>query len=113
MYRQPSVSVNTPPRIGPTAVLMAAAIAHAAVALARSTGLGNAAAVMASPCGNMMAAPTPWMARAASSSGSDGAAAQTSEAATKVTSPMRRSVRLPNLSPRDPAVSRTAAKVML
>ena len=95
------------------AVLIAAAIAHAAVALPRSTGLGNAAAVMARPCGNMMAAPTPWTARAASRDGNDGAAAQTSDATMNVTRPIRKSVRLPNRSPSDPAVSNTAAKVML
>ncbi len=74
------VSVSTPPRIGPIAVLIAAAIAHAAVALARSIGLGNAAAVMARPCGSISAAPTPCTARAASSNGNDGAAAHASEA---------------------------------
>jgi hypothetical protein len=51
--------VSTPPRIGPIAVLIAAAIAHAAVARPRSMGLGNAAAVIARPCGNITAAPTP------------------------------------------------------
>src|SRR3954453_4162490 len=99
--------------MGPIAVLMGAAIAHAAVALPRSTGLGNAAAVMARPWGNITAAPTPWIARAASSNGNDGARAHTSDAAMNVTSPTRSSARLPNLSPSDPAVSRTAAKVML
>src|SRR3954447_591169 len=99
--------------MGPIAVLSAAAIAHAAVALARSMALGNAAAVIARPCGNITAAPTPWTARAPRSNGNDGAAAQTSDAATNVTRPTRRSLRLPNRSPRDPAVSRTAAKLTL
>ena len=87
------VSVSTPPRMGPIAVLIAAAIAHAAVALPRSTGSGNAAAVMANPWGSISAAPTPWTARAANSSGSDGAAAHTSEAATNVNNPTRKTVR--------------------
>ena len=99
--------------MGPIAVLIAAAIAHAAVARPRSMGLGKAAAVMARPWGNITAAPTPWTARAASSIGNDGAAAQTSDAAMNVTKPRRSSVRLPYRSPRDPAVSSTAAKVML
>ena len=68
---------------------------------------------MANPWGSISAAPTPWTARAANSSGSDGAAAHTSEATTNVNKPTRKSVRLPNRSPSDPAVSRTAAKVML
>ena len=74
---------------------------------------GVGAAVMLPQGLAITAAPTPWMARAASSSGSDGASAQASDAAMNVTSPTRSSVRLPNLSPSDPAVSNTAANVML
>jgi hypothetical protein len=48
-----------------------------------------------------------------SSSGSDGAAAHASEATTKTVSPIRSSLRLPSRSPSDPAVSNTAANVML
>ena len=107
------MSVSTPPRIGPIAVLIAAAIAHAAVARARSIGSGNAAAVMARPCGSISAAPTPCIALADSSTGSDGAAAHASEATMKTANPMRSSLRLPNRSPSDPEVSSRAANVML
>ena len=65
------------------------------------------------PAGSISAAPTPCTARAANSSGSDGAAAHTSEATTKTVNPTRSSLRLPNRSPSDPDVSSKAAKVML
>ena len=95
------------------AALVAAATAHAAVARARSTDSGNAWAAMARPCGSISPAPTPCRARAAKSGGSDGAAAHASDATTNVIKPNRSSARLPNRSPSDPAVSRTAANATL
>lgn len=111
MNRQPTVSVSTPPSIGPKATLDAAANAHAAVARARSAG--NAAAAIANPCGSITAAASPWPARAASSAGSEGAAAHSSDIAANAANPIRNSRRRPNRSPTDPAVSSTAAKATL
>ena len=113
MYRQPRESVSTPPRTGPSAALEAAAIAHAAVALARPAASGKAAAAMASPCGNIKPAPTPCAARPASSAPRLGASAQASEASTNVTSPHRSRSLRPKRSPSEPAVSSTAANVTL
>ena len=113
MYRQPRVSVSTPPTIGPSAALDAAATAHAAVALARPAASGNAAAAMANPCGNISAAPTPCAARAASSAPRLGANAHASDAMKKAKKPARNTRLRPKRSPSEPAVNSTAANVTL
>ena len=106
--RQVTSSVSQPPTSGPSASAIADTPAHVPMALPRSWG-GNALVMIDSVAGIISAAPTPWTAREATSQCSEGAKPIVAEAAAKTTTPIRKTVRRPKMSPsRPPVTSRTA-----
>ena len=71
----------------------------------------KADAIKATEVANMTAPPTPWTAREKFNMVELVASPQVSEASEKIPSPMAKTSRRPNVSPRTPAVSRKAARV--
>ncbi len=78
-------------------------------ARARDGGSGNWCTIRASEQGSSADAPSPWTARAAISTPSDGAAAQAADPAAKTARPAVNTRRAPVRSASDPAVSITDA----
>jgi hypothetical protein len=92
--RQLKLSINRPPRGGPSAVVIAEAAAQRPIARPR-TVFGKEAAMMARLCGIMSAAPTPCTRRAPMSIVRLGAKAQAAEANVKIAMPIRKTRRRP------------------
>ena len=107
--RQPSVSIRKPPTAGPSAVVIAAAPAQVPIARPRIS-CGKAAEMIARLCGTISAAPTPWIARAATSQAVPGASAHAIDAPAKTSVPATNTRRRPNRSPAEPPTSRRAAR---
>ena len=85
---------------------------HAVTARARLPG-GKPWRTSASDAGTIAAAPTPWIARAAISTPTEGAAAASAEARVKITIPATYTRRRPYRSAKRPARIINAANVML
>ena len=109
--RQPKACTSTPPTLGPTAAANAPAALHSATEVPRRSA-GVSARRIASDAGIIVAAKAPWTARAASSTGTLGASAQTSESAANPPTPMRYSERRPITSASRPAGASSAANVV-
>lgn len=100
--------MRLPPIRGPLATASPVTALKMPSAAPRRAG-GTAAVSRVSVSGIMIAAPTPWTARKAISSLIPGERAAAAEAPVKTASPVRKSRRRPNLSPRDaPSISSTA-----
>jgi len=78
--------------------------------LARSAAPGKASASTASELANIIAAPMPWTARAASSSPIEVATAHHSDVAVKIPIPHAKIRLRPSRSASEPAVSTTVAR---
>jgi hypothetical protein len=87
--------------------------AHTPIARARSRWSGIASTTIASATGLSIEAPTPCAARAATRTGTEGAAEHTSEASPKTTSPSWKMRRRPRRSPKAPEVIKKLAKTMV
>ena len=107
--RQLTSSVSQPPSSGPSASAIADTPAHMPIALPRSAG-GNVLVMIESVPGIISAAPQPWIAREATSQPSVGAKPIVAEAAAKTTTPIRKTLRRPKMSPRRPPVTSSTAK---
>ncbi len=93
---------------GPEATASPFTAPHMPYAIPR-LATGTAAVSRVSVSGIMIAAPTPWTARAAMRDSMPGAMAAAAEAPVKTVMPMRKSRRRPNRSPSAaPNISRTA-----
>ena len=102
--RQLTPVVSTPPRIGPSAVEMPVTAPHAPKATPRSRPW-KVDARSASDVENSIAPPTPCSARDTISMTGSCATPQSSEPSVKITKPIEKIRRLPNLSAIDPDVS--------
>ena len=102
--------VSTPPRISPTAEPPIAIAAHTPSAFARSAPSANVVEMIESAAGEISAAPRPWSARSRSASPRSTASPSSSDAAVKMTSPIRNSRLRPSRSPARPPSSRKPPK---
>ena len=102
--------MSAPPTTGPIASASADTPAHVPIALPRSSG-GNVAEMIDSVAGIMNAAPTPWMARPATSHSSVGARPIAALETANTTTPNRNILRRPKMSPRRPPVTSRTANV--
>ena len=107
--RQVTSSVSQPPTSGPSARAIAETPAHVPIALPRSDG-GKALVMMLRVAGIISAAPRPWTARLATSQPSLGARPMVALETPKTTTPIRKTLRRPKMSPRRPPVTRKTAK---
>src|SRR4051794_8851984 len=107
--RQLTYSVSQPPSSGPSARAIADTPAHVPIARPRSAG-GNVLVMIDSVPGIISAAPRPWTARDATSQPSEGAKPIVALAAAKTTTPIRKTLRRPKMSPSRPPVTRKTAK---
>ena len=106
--RQETYSVSAPPTTGPMASASADTPAQVPIALPRSSA-GNVTVMIESVAGIMNAAPTPWMARPATSQPWSGARPMAALDSANTTTPNRNILRRPRMSPsRPPVTSRTA-----
>jgi hypothetical protein len=110
MSRQEAAWISHPPMNGPMATPTPLSPDQAPIALPRSSGWKEAS-MMARLPGVRSAAPMPWIARAAISTGALGATAQISEARANHTTPVRKIRLRPYLSPSAPANSSRPARV--
>ena len=85
---------------------------YALIARARSSGSGNSVTMMARITEACIAAPTPWMKRAAISTPSLGARPHSTDAAVKTTTPARKTRLRPIRSPSRPASNRKLPNVI-
>ena len=92
--RHDAIPINQPPRNGPIAVATPPRPDHAPIARARSCA-ANVAWIIARLPGVSSAAPTPCSARAAMSSGADGASPHSSDASANHTTPITNTRRRP------------------
>ncbi len=109
---QRSSPISVPPRIGPVTAASPAASANRPNTPPRSCG-GNSAGTSASVCGVIIAPPTPWIARAATSHSIDGARPHSADAAVNSATPRRNIRRRPKMSPARPDGSRNSAKTKM
>jgi len=110
--RQLTSSVSQPPSSGPSARAMALTPAQVPIARPRSAG-GNVLVMIDSVPGIISAAPRPWTAREATSQPSVGAKPIVADAAANTTTPIRKTLRRPKMSPSRPPVTRNTAKARL
>ncbi len=108
--RQPNASMRAPPVTGPAAMLSPKTAAQTPIACARSFGSGIAFTTIARATGLSIEAPMPWTARAATSTPTEGAIAQSSEAAPNTIKPIRNTRRRPNRSASAPEEIRRPAR---
>ncbi len=105
---QLNASTSSPPRLGPTAAAAAPAALSSEIDMTRRSA-GVSSRSTDSDAGTMTAAPTPWIALAAMSSGSVGESAHSSEATVNSTMPPSRIRLRPNVSARRPVGASNAA----
>ncbi len=108
--RQPPAVTTAPPSTGPAASASADTPAQTPRARARSARPGWALVMTASVPGSSSAAPNPWPARAATSSGAVAASPHAADATPNSPKPVRTTRRWPTTSPSAPPVSRNAAR---
>lgn len=108
--RQPKPAMRAPPVTGPAAMLSPKTDAQTPIACARSLGSGIALTTIARATGLSIEAPIPWTARAAISTPTEGAIAQTSEAAPNTTRPTWNTRRRPSRSASAPEEIRRLAR---
>ena len=110
IQRHDAVSMICPPTSGPTSTPMPPNAVHEPIAAPRSS-LGKTATMMASAAGVSIAPATPWRARAAISTSTVGASAQSTEAAPNQVTPVTKMRRSPRRSVSDPASRISALSV--
>ena len=103
-------SVITPPTSGPMASAIAETPTQMPIAIPRCRG-GKVAVMIERVAGFISAAPTPWTIRAAIRDSAPVASPQAREAAVKITRPMTKMRRRPNMSASFPPLSMRTAKV--
>lgn len=111
IIRQPAPAMSSPPIDGPSVVPIADIVPRSPIALPMRP-FGTVSPTTATVSAIMIAAPSPCTARAATSTGSVGAAPQSSEATVKSAIPARSSRRRPTRSPRRPAPTMSAVIAM-
>ena len=109
--RQENHSVMIPPSTRPSEPPPIMTPVNRLSARVRSRPSGKPETMMASTAGVAMAPPMPWMARAASSSGSAVARPPASDAAVNRATPVRKTRRRPRMSPARPPSSSRPPKV--
>jgi len=110
IQRHEAASISTPPPSGPSTVEMPAHAVQVPIAGPRSAA-GNTAMMIASVLGTSSAPATPWSARAAINTSTDGAIAQTSEVTPKPATPAAKTVRRSKMSSSDPPTSSSELSV--
>ena len=108
--RQETYSASAPPTTGPMASASAETPAQVPIALPRSSG-GKVTVMIERVAGIMNAAPTPWIARPATSAPWLGARPMAALERANTTTPKRNIRRRPKMSPRRPPVTSRTAKV--
>ena len=111
MLRQPKPAMSSPPTTGPADSATLAPAAHSPTARLRPASSGKAWLSRASEQAPRSAAPAPWTARAAISTGMSGARPQAIDAATNTTKPTLYTRRAPNRSPSAPPERIRAANI--
>ena len=109
--RQDSHSVSMPPATRPVAAPPTETAVYRPMARVRSAGAGNIVISRASAVGEASAPPTPWMARAVSSSPCPWAKPPASEASVNRAMPARKTRRRPRMSPARAPSSSSPPKV--
>ncbi len=112
IQRQPGPSTSHPPRNGPNAVATPPSPDHRPTAFARWSG-SNDDWISASEPGVSSAPPTPWSARAAISSGAEGARPHSTDATVNHTTPHTKTRRRPKRSPSPPPSRISPARVSM
>ena len=110
IHCQERPETTAPPTSGPSATARPPIPPQAPSARPRFSA-GTAAERIVSVSGAMIAPPTPWAARAATSASIEGASAAAAEAAVKIPSPIANMRRRPKRSPSAAPVRRNTAKV--
>ena len=108
--RQVTSSVSQPPTSGPSASAIAETPAQVPIALPRSAG-GKALVMIESVAGIISAAPTPCSARDGDQPALGGREADRRRATAKTTTPIRKTLRRPKMSPSRPPVTSSTAKL--
>jgi len=112
IHCQDAASVTAPPMTGPSAAPRPTVAPHRPSASPRRCG-GVTLAMSVTVSGVTIAAPTPWMARAAISTPMLGASAEAALPAVNTVTPMISRRRRPNRSPSAAPVSSSTAKVIV
>ena len=111
IHSQPTVSVSTPPRSTPTAAPLPAIAPHTPSAVLRSLPSANVVVRIERAAGEMIAAPRPWTARAATSVPVEFESPHANDAAANTISPTMKIRRRPNRSATRPPSSRNPPNV--